>query len=516
MFAAETVQQVYGCFQPVPLPLAQRYGGKPGEPDKRRRRLRLRRTDKCNGCPVPASGIQEGIVRQRLQDALARSKADYTEVRFEAEDSTFMSYRGPEVEHVSSSRVEGGIVRACTRGGWGAATFDSLDDLEHGIDEAAACADLVGREKTELAEAEVSEEGEYVAELEHDFRGVPFSEKLDLLSRYNDILLRSAPGVETSYVAYNEAMRTVNFASSRGTWFCEERPKVTLAFGAIARDGGLIQQAFDGVASAVTYDVVLGQEQLLEQVAHRAVDLLKAPACEGGPTTVILDHRLGGVFAHEAFGHLSEADFLYENPKMRDLMHVGRQMGAPELNIVDDGTLGRLIGTHARDDEGTPTRKTDLIRHGVLVGHLHSLETAAKMGEAPTGNARAIGRGAPPIVRMTNTYIENGTSTFDDLLKGVDHGVYACAAHGGQTMMEMFTFSAAYGYRIENGKIGELLRDVVLTGNVFETLHSIDGIANDCRVIEGAGGCGKNGQFPLPVTFGAPHIRIRDVVIGGR
>jgi TldD protein len=79
----------------------------------------------------------------------------------------------------------------------------------------------------------------------------------------------------------------------------------------------------------------------------------------------------------------------------------------------------------------------------------------------------------------------------------------------------MFTFSAGYGYRIENGEVGELVRDVILSGNVFETLKSIDGIANDLVISEGAGGCGKAGQAPLPVAFGAPHVRIRDVVIGG-
>jgi TldD protein len=87
--------------------------------------------------------------------------------------------------------------------------------------------------------------------------------------------------------------------------------------------------------------------------------------------------------------------------------------------------------------------------------------------------------------------------------------------HGGQTMMEQFTFSAAWGYRIENGRLGEMVRDVVLTGNVFETLKRIDGFGDDFMMIETGGGCGKGGQAPLPVTFGSPHLRIRDVVVGG-
>ena len=454
-------------------------------------------------------------MKNRLTDALKHSTADYAEIRFETSDWTSVAYRGPEAERASSGKMAGGIVRACTKGGWGVAVFDSPDDMAHQVAEACGAAELVGREKTELADAEIVQ-ADRPAEMDRDFRGVSLDDKLHLVERYNDMLLKIDPAIESTTVSYADGFRTVWFASTRGACYREERPQVKLALSATAREGSLVQRAHDGVSSAVTYDVVSGRADEIAAVGRRAAALLKAPPCEGGTYTVVLDQGLGGVFAHEAFGHLSEADFLYENRKMRELMQIGREMGGAQLHIVDDGSMGRLIGTHAFDDEGTPTRKTDLIRDGVLVGHLHSLETAAKMGEKATGNARAIGRGAPPIVRMTNTYIEPGEQTFEQLLAGVDRGIYACDMFGGQTMMEMFTFSAAYGYRIENGQVGELIRDVVLTGNVFQTLHSIDALGCDLKILEKTGGCGKGGQSPLPVTFGSPHLRIRDVVVGGK
>jgi TldD protein len=317
-------------------------------------------------------------------------------------------------------------------------------------------------------------------------------------------------------VSYYDTFRTVHFASTRGACFMEERPRVILYTVAVARDGSLVQRAGESISSATTYDCVVDMEEKIEEAARRAAALLKAPPCKGGTYTVVLDPELAGVFAHEAFGHLSEADFLYENTKMRELMHLGREMGVKQLNIVDDGSLARHIATHLVDDEGTPTGKTYLIKEGLLAGHLHSLETAAKMNEAPTGNARAIRRDVPPIVRMTNTFVEGGELSFEDLVKDIDNGIYACRAHGGQTMMEMFTFSAAHAYRIEKGQVGELVRDVTLTGNVFETLKNMDGFGNDFRICEVGGGCGKGGQGPLPVTFGSPHLRIRNVVVGGK
>lgn len=453
-------------------------------------------------------------MKDKLFESLKKSSADYADIRVETLETTDLAYRGKEIETSKVSAFQGGIVRACTKGGWGIVAFDSLDDLGHRVKQACECAALVGREKTELAEVDPVD-AKRQARLEHDFRGVRLDDKLNLIRNYNEIILGTAPTIESSQVGYSDSFRTVHFASTRGTYFMEERPKVTLFLKAIARADSLVQRAYDSFASVTTYDVALGLESKAREVADRADKLLRAPKATGGPQSVILNPVMGGLFTHEAFGHLSEADFLYENPRMRDLMSLGREMGVKNLNIVDDGSMGNTIGSLALDDEGTPTRKTYLIKNGVLAGHLHSLETAAKMDARPTGNARAIGRQYPPIVRMTNTYIENGEETKQNLFAGIDKGVYACGHGGGMTNTEMFTFSAAYGYKIENGQIGDLVRDVMLTGNVFETLRAIDGIANDFKIHEGGGGCGKNGQSPLPVTFGAPHVRIRDVVIGG-
>jgi TldD protein len=455
-------------------------------------------------------------VKDRLLDALKRSRADYADVRFDIEDATAMGYRGKEFDSVSTSKCAGGVVRACTNGGWGVAVFDSLDDLGGKVEDASRAAALVGRERTELALGDEPADAVLPANMDRDFRGVSLDDKLALITAYNEIILGADPAIESSYVSYSENFRTVHFASTTGAYFMEERPRVILGVSAIARDGALVQRAGNSVSSRTTYDAVLGFEAETLTAAKRAAALLKAPPCEGGTYTVVLDQELGGVFAHEAFGHLSEADFLYENPKMRELMYLGRDLGAKGLTIVDDGTLGRMLGTNAFDDEGTRTARTELIREGVLVGHLHSRETAAKMGERPTGNARALGRGHAPIVRMRNTYIEPGGLSFAELLSGVDNGIYALGLQGGQTMMEMFTFSAAYGHRIENGQVGELVRDVVLTGNVFETLHAIDGFGNDLKILERGGGCGKGGQSGLATPFGAPHLRIQDVVVGGR
>lgn len=196
-------------------------------------------------------------------------------------------------------------------------------------------------------------------------------------------------------------------------------------------------------------------------------------------------------------------------------MELDKDFGRPILNIYDSGTDKGKRGYLKYDDEGVKTEKTYLIKEGKLVGRLHSRGTAGKMGEKATGNGRAINYKHSPIPRMRNTVIELGDSTFEEMLKDVSIGILANGTNGGQTNGDNFTFSASYGYMIRDGKICELVRDINLAGNVFETLRNIDMIGNEDTSHDSGGGCGKGEQFPLPVSDGGPRIRIQNVVVGG-
>jgi TldD protein len=249
------------------------------------------------------------------------------------------------------------------------------------------------------------------------------------------------------------------------------------------------------------------------------VDLLDAPPVKGGAYTAVLDPHLAGVFAHEAFGHMSEGEKTAFNPAMAEIMKIGKAFGSPLLTIYDSGLMPGTRGWIPYDEEGVASRRTDLIRDGILVGRLHSRETAGRMGEAATGSARALNHQFPPVPRMRSTCIEAGTSSFEELIASIDLGIYAVKAMGGQAG-EMFTFTPARSYMIRKGKIEEMVKGAILSGNLFTTLKNIDGVGNDFLLRDAGGGCGKGTpegfQFPLPVSHGAPHIRIRDVVIGGR
>ncbi len=454
--------------------------------------------------------------RAQIEDALNGHDSDYCEIRIEESDSTRLTYRGRALDDINMTSGKGGAVRVCIRGSWGFASFNDLSDLKgkvnDAVEQARSLAAGTKGESTELADVEPHID---IVEphIVNDPRDIPLQEKTRLADHYNDIVWSEA-GIVSSDIIYGDNSRKVAFANSDGTYVEQELVHVICRISAQAREGGDVQQAGFSIGALGDYGMFEGLDQDVSEAAKRAVGLLQAEPLTGGQRTVILDPILAGVFVHEAFGHLSEADNVYENDKLKELMYMGRKFGGKHLNFTDGAAIEGMRGSYRYDDEGTPAAVTPLVRDGVLVGRLHSRETAAKTGEDPTGNARAISYRFPPIVRMTNTFIENGEATFDDLLEGVKDGVYVKNWYGGMTQHEMFTFSSGEAYMIRNGKIQEAVRPVMLSGNLFETLENVDAIAND-RAVNQGGGCGKGGQMPLPVANGSPHIRIQNCLVSG-
>jgi len=250
----------------------------------------------------------------------------------------------------------------------------------------------------------------------------------------------------------------------------------------------------------------------------KAQELLAAEPAKAGTFPVILDQSESSVFIHEAFGHLSEADGLQNNPAFRKRLQLDATLAKPILTVTDDPTLPGHPGSYTIDDEGVRGARTHLITKGVLTGRLHSRETAAEFDEPLSGNMRAVDIQFTPIVRMSNISIEPGENTFDEMVASIDNGYYLVGAKGGQTSGDQFTFGAQWGYRIENGKLGPMVRDINMSGELFSTLEAISMIGNDRKFGE-RGGCGKGGGGPMQLNrksgSGAPHIKIDRVTVGG-
>lgn len=452
---------------------------------------------------------------ERGRKIISSADCEYADIRLAVSEGTGISLSKDNVESVTAGESVGGSVRILKNGSWGFVTFNNLDSLEKYFDSAVKSSMMINAaEKSVIAKAE-GIKASFKTPAKRPAAQVHLDEKFELINSYNRILM-SSEKIQTSRAVYRDVNTFYGYLNSEGSDLFFDKSYCGISLMSVAKSGNIVQPFHDSVSGYGGFELVLDKMDIAEKVVKTSVDLLSAEPLQGGRYSVILDPKLCGVFIHEAFGHLSEADFVYENPAMREIMELGRVFGPEFLNVYDDGSIPDLSGYIPFDDEGVSSGATALIKNGILSGRLHSRETACKMNEEPTGNARAIGVMRQPIVRMTNTYIDNGGSTREEIFDAVDNGIYAVDVIGGQTNLEMFTFTAGYGYMIKNGRPGRMFRDVILSGNVFNTLKNIKMIGNDRRMFGGLGGCGKGGQSPLPVSFGGPHMLIDDVLIGGK
>jgi TldD protein len=321
-------------------------------------------------------------MRDLTADALKGHDADYIEIRFEESQATSIVYRGERLEEISRARSSGGNVRALVRGSWGFVSFNHLDGLKAKVALAVEEARLAGKELFKLFPMEPVVDA-VVPRLKHDATTIPLATKKELLDSYDDIML-SSPKIQSTRINYRDVKRRTTFATSEGTYIEQAKTDLSARLTAIARDGNEIQQAGLSLGSNGEFSAAEGLDEKVRERARRAAALLSAPQVKGGEYTVILDPILAGVFAHEAFGHLSESDHVYQNENLRQIMVLGKRFGGKHLNIIDDPSMPDLRGSYEYDDEGTPARKSYLIREGVLEGRIHSRETAAKMGETAT------------------------------------------------------------------------------------------------------------------------------------
>lgn len=454
--------------------------------------------------------------RNLLSDLVARyrSQVDYLAIRLEEAEGTDIFLRGEKVETLSEGISIGGQVRACYKGGWGFASFNQLSTLADRVEEAIAAARLVGEEETLLAPISPIQDICQLPLTGSDPRHIPLAQKKALCDRYTQILRATSDKITTTSVRYGDSAQRIVIATSEGTLLEQSWVDMEMRFAATARNGETVQTGRETTGSRKAYEDLTTLDDQVRSAAQRAVAALSLPPVKGNTYTVVIDPILSGLFVHEAFGHLSEADMAYENPDLLEVMTLGRRFGPKELQIFDGAAPAGHRGSYFYDDEGTPATTTQLIKDGILVGRLHSRETAGKLGEEPTGNARCLNYHYPPLVRMTNTWIERGKTPVQDLFTGIKEGVYARNWLGGMTNGEMFTFSAGEAWMIRNGQIAEPVRDVTLSGNVFSTLADIEAIGDDFYWDE-SGGCGKGGQSGLPVGCGGPSLRINNVVVGG-
>ena len=442
--------------------------------------------------------------------------AQYAEARAQKLYKTALTLKEERVEAAKQGIENGVAIRVLVNGAWGFASVGSFDwaILENAISDACRMAKLASKrlkKPIKLADTKVVED-QVVSKPEKNPANILMEDKIKTALAINRTSLGFNKKIKSCTVDYFDLTGSSFLVNSEGTSVEQEKLYVWARITASAQNEGVFTFSREEIGSTAGYELFDEQvpEVLGEKVAKLAIEQLTAKSPKGGKFPVVLGPNVVGVFVHEAFGHLAEADLALSGGVLAS--NLGKKIGSNLVTFYDDGTIPSAFGTFKYDDEGVPSHKTLLIKDGVVTGLMHNRETAKKFKTEPTGNARAEDFRVEPIIRMRCTYMAPRDQKFEELIEDIKAGYYFKSFRGGQANLDgTFQVGIQEGYEIVNGELGTAVRNASISGNTLETLHHINAVGKDFMLDPGR--CGK-GQTAF-VSDGGPHIRLSEVVVGG-
>ncbi len=468
------------------------------------------------------------IAALELLREIAARQDGFVEIRYHAKTSRSLGVDKGKVERSQVRHRKGVGVRVFAGGGWGFASTGQVDavSIERAIQlartAAKACAGhssagsakhppLMSLPACTLARGIFDQPG-----LE-EIAARSLEEKIAMATNLEAHMRGASSTIRSASCTYNEIFEDKAIVTTDGAEAAFRLVRPELRVQAVAEKDGQLSTGNEAVGATGGWDCLFHSaagEALAERAAKTAQDLLGAGHAEGGRSVVILAPSIVGLLVHEAIGHTVEADFVQAGSVAAG--KIGHRVASDLVTLCDSGGSEHYLGaggTIPVDDEGVPASRTTIIKDGILVSYLHSRESAARFGVAPTGNARAWEYSDQPLIRMRNTYLEPGSQDLDEIIANTRDGYLLDGPRNGQAdATGEFMFGVQEAWRIRDGKLGELVRGVTLSGIAFEVLQSVDAVSRDFRWDLGAGYCGK-GQ-PAKVDAGGPYIRCR-ALLGG-
>ena len=317
-------------------------------------------------------------------------------------------------------------------------------------------------------------------------------------------------------VSYTDYTQNIMVANSEGLWKDDTRVRSRLGISSIASKNGEMQSGFLGPGASKGYEFFenLDIDHYAKEASRIAVTMVNAKYCPSGRMPVIIDNGFGGVIFHEACGHGLEASSVAKGLSVF-AGKIGQQIASPIVTAIDDGSIPNEWGSYSIDDEGTESRRNVLIEKGILKGYMIDKLNARRMNMDVTGSSRRQSYRFSPTSRMSNTFIDNGKSTPEEIFANTERGLYAKKMGGGSVNPSTgeFNFAVMEGYIIEKGKIKEPVRGATLIGKGTEVLNKIDMVGNN--LLQSQGMCGSV-SGSIPANVGQPMIRVSELTVGGR
>lgn len=338
--------------------------------------------------------------------------------------------------------------------------------------------------------------------------------RLEIMKRAHDAALAYDPRIKMASIDYYDEVRGRIIANSEGLYLTDELPLIFFIVQALAVGNNTSHMGRERLSRHAGIEMFdeLKPEDAARNCARESITMLDAQDAPAGKMDVVMQNGWGGVLVHEAVGHPLEGDNIARETGVF-VGKLGQEVANPKFTMVDDGTLPCFRGTTDHDDEGTPMKRNVLIQEGRLVKFMTDILSAKQLKMERTGNGRRESFRYMPIVRMTNTFIENGKDKPADILASTPSGIYVQSLSGGSVNPTdgVFNFTCREAYLIENGKKTVPVKGATLIGNCLDVIKGIDAVGDDLDF--GPGICGK-GQA-AEVTAGQPTVRIRGINVGG-
>jgi TldD protein len=455
-------------------------------------------------------------LREVMNKVVARALAnggDYADVYLEEKLETGIKLVDGTVESVEYGIFRGGGVRVISDWKTGYSYCDSWeeDDLMEAAGVASRIASSGGKVEIKSRDPRniSTVTGYEVAPNE-----IPAGEKIEAVAYADKVARAYDPAIKQVKITYNDEMKRTFVVNSDGAWGEQEIPLIWVSMDTLARRGdkrhpGYVRRSEKRGFEYASMDFM---EATAREAARQAIDMLDSQDAPRGEIPVVIGSG-GGVVFHEAVGHGLEADGVEKGTSFFTGL-VGSRVGSDLVTVIDDGSIPNYRGSYTYDDEGTPSRENVLIEGGILRGYMSDILTARRLNLELTGNGRRQSYKHFPLVRMSNTFVLPGSHSHDEIVAATASGLYAKHLGGGEvdTTTGNFTFGVREAYLIENGRITSPVRGATLMGNGPEVLKRIDMVGDDQAFWPGT--CGK-GQW-VPVTAGAPTLRIAGITVGGR
>lgn len=460
--------------------------------------------------------ISKKLAIDVLNESLSTG-ADYAEVFFEDSSSYSVSIENGKVETSSSSSICGVGLRLlkenqCVYGYTNDLTKKGLFSLANSLNKSFEGERLITISKLDMVRCKNRNP------VVNSYDNISRDKKIALVKEgIAEIEKDKDPRIVRYIGSFVNNHRFVAVFNSKGKWFKRPSEFARIGFVAIAADENGFETGFEG--PGCQQDISFFTDKIdVKATARKAVqvalDSLSAVECPSGKMPVVIGHGWGGVLFHEACGHALEASSVAKGLSCFS-KKLGEMIASPIVTAIDDSTIPQAWGSIDIDDEGNLGEKRVLVKNGKLVNFMIDDFNGRRMNRQSNGSSRRQNYRYCPTSRMSNTYIANGKSTPEEIIKSTKLGLYTVGFNGGSVdpATGEFNFGCSEAYIIRDGKICEQVKGATLIGHGDEILKKIDMVANDLEL--GQGYCGA-ASGSIRTNVGQPTIRISEVTVGGR